>query len=304
MIASSPTTPSMMTMTSSTVSTVTTITGLENFGNTCYVNSILQLLMQCQDFVDFFRKTFETQECNKTSTILQHFMTFLTHYTSPPQRRTIAPKEVMFLLNDKKDLFAPFQQYDAHEFLIQLLDILDEEIKKVWEKPCSKRFFHYLYHTIFHNVQDPRDIKQVPNYEVILTLPFSPSLIESMKLYGSMDILEDWESDRYKTKVRATKCNRIYHWPRYLFIQINRYDQNFNKIQDDMETPIRIPELNYDFIGAVIHHGHTRFGHYVSVLRCQKEFVLCDDERISVIPETRAMSLIRKAYLLLYMKND
>jgi len=280
------------------------ITGLENFGNTCYVNSILQLLMRCQDFIDFFRATYQQRGSQDSSPLLKHFMTFLDHYATPPRGKTIAPKEVMFLLNDKKDLFAPFQQYDAHEFLIQLLDILDEEIKKVWEQPCSKRFFHYLYHTIFHNVQDSRDSKNVPNYEVILTLPFSPCLIESMKLYGSMDMLEEWESEKYKKKVRATKCNRIFHWPRYLFVQINRYDQNFNKIQDDMQTPLRIPELNYDFTGAVVHHGHTRFGHYVSVLRCGDDFVLCDDERVHTIPEDRAMSLIRKAYLLLYMKND
>lgn len=279
------------------------ITGLENFGNTCYINSILQLLMRCKDFTDFFRHNFVEIDGSK-SPVLQHFMTFLDHYAFAPQGKIINPKGVLCLLNDKKNLFSPFQQYDAHEFLIQLLDILDEEVKKIWDKSCSKRFFHYLYHTIFHNVEDCQDSKQIPHYEVILTLPFSPCLIESIKLYGSMDMLEDWESERYKKKVRATKCNRIFHWPRYLFIQINRYDHNFNKIQDDMEIPMRISELNYYFVGAVIHHGHTRFGHYVCVLYQDDEFVLCDDENISLMSEQQATSLIKKAYLLLYMKNE
>jgi len=269
------------------------ISGLENLGNTCYLNSVLQLLMQCSSFINIFKEAEKS-----TSQVIQNFINFVEKYET---QKVVSPVEIQLILNFKENLFAPFQQYDAHESLIQLLDILGEETEKVWKQNINKAFFQYKYYTHFHNLTRCNDKKQIINSETILTLPFTESLKKSIDLFEVKDKIENWESEKYNEKVDAEKFNTIYHWPDYLFIQINRYDSNFNKIQDNMESPLQFND--YELRGAVIHHGHFRFGHYITILLINGEFFLCDDEKIHPIQANQAIEGIKKAYLLLYVKR-
>jgi ubiquitin C-terminal hydrolase len=274
------------------------ISGLENLGNTCYLNSVLQLLMQCSSFIDIFKEA-EKMNPKGSSPIIQNFIDFILKYES---KKIVSPVEIQKILNSSKNLFEPFQQYDAHESLIQLLDILGEETEKMWKHNINKAFFQYKYYTHFHSVSRSDDKKQIVNSETILTLPFTESLKNSIELFEVKDKIEKWESEKYKEFVQAEKFNTIYYWPDYLFIQINRYDSNFHKIQDSMESPLQFND--YTLRGAVIHHGHLRFGHYISILLINGEFFLCDDERIHPIQHTQAIEGIKKAYLLLYVKTS
>jgi ubiquitin C-terminal hydrolase len=274
------------------------ISGLENLGNTCYLNSVLQLLMQCSSFIDIFKEA-EKMNPKGSSPIIQNFIDFILKYES---KKVVSPVEIQKILNSSKNLFAPFQQYDAHESLIQLLDILGEETEKMWKHNINKAFFQYKYYTHFHSVSRSDDKKQIVNSETILTLPFTESLKNSIELFEVKDKIEKWESEKYKEFVQAEKFNTIYYWPDYLFIQINRYDSNFNKIQANMESPLQFND--YTLRGAVIHHGHARFGHYICILLLNGEFFLCDDERIHKMDSNQAMEVIKKAYLLLYVKSS
>lgn len=274
------------------------ISGLENLGNTCYLNSVLQLLMQCSSFIDIFKEA-EKLNPKGSSPIIQNFIDFILKYES---KKVVSPVEIQKILNSSKNLFEPFKQYDAHESLIQLLDILGEETEKMWKHNINKAFFQYKYYTHFHSVSRSDDKKQIVNSETILTLPFTESLKNSIELFEVKDKIEKWESEKYKEFVQAEKFNTIYYWPDYLFIQINRYDSNFNKIQDNMESPLQFND--YTLRGAVIHHGHLRFGHYISILLINGEFFLCDDERIHPIKQNQAIDGIKKAYLLLYVKTS
>lgn len=274
------------------------ITGLENLGNTCYVNSVLQLLMQCSEFIDIFKQA-EKNNPGGSSPVIQKFISFIQKYQS---QKLVSPVDIQEILNSESNLFAPFQQYDAHESLIQLLDILGEETEKRWKQNANKAFFQYRYYTHFHNLTRSNDKKQIVNSETILTLPFSSSLEKSLNLFESKDRIEKWESEKFKEYVDAEKFNTIYYWPDYLFIQINRYDSNFNKIHDDMDCPLKFND--YELRGAVIHNGHFKFGHYISIVHEHGEFYLCDDEKISKIHPSNALEGIKKAYLLLYIKTS
>lgn len=269
------------------------ICGLENMGNTCYANSILQLFMQCDSIIHFIEEIYKKSD----SEILKNLNQFIQNYK---REKAFAPVHVSHILHSQK-LFLHEQQYDAHEFLIQFLDILDEEIKKDFQLSLSSKFLQYKFYTIFKNLMK-EESKQMTNVETILTLPFSESLQHSFELFEEKEKIEDWESEKYKNLSSAEKHNSICFWPHYLFIQINRYDKHYQKINDEMEIPLQFND--YTLRGAVIHYGILQFGHYICIIHQDGKFFHVNDESVRSIHEKEAQSLINKSYLLLYSKMD
>lgn len=267
------------------------INGIENLGNTCYINCILQLIMQCTDII----KCCIENEKYSSSLILSVFNEFIKDYY---KNNNIATAHKIQKVVQTKNLFLPYQQYDAHEFLTYFLDILSEESKKLYPLNINN-FFQYKYYTIFMNQKNRNIERKMSNGEYILTLPFSSSLIESLQNFEIKDMIDNWENDA-KEKICIDKYNEIYHWPNYLFIQINRYDSKFNKIQDSMIVPLKFND--YELKGAVIHHGQYNFGHYICIIYQNNEFFICDDDKIQKISFQDATNLIDKSYLLLYNK--
>ena len=110
--------------------------GLVNFGNTCYSNSVLQALYFCRPFRE---KVLEYKAKNKRTK--ETLLTCLADlfYSIVTQKRkvgTIAPKKFIARLRKEKVEFDNYMQQDAHEFLIFLINHINEII--VGETPGVK----------------------------------------------------------------------------------------------------------------------------------------------------------------------
>jgi len=102
--------------------------GLVNFGNTCYSNSVLQALYFCKPFRE---KVLEYKAKNKRTK--ETLLTCLADlfYSIVTQKRkvgTIAPKKFIARLRKEKVEFDNYMQQDAHEFLIFLINHINEII--------------------------------------------------------------------------------------------------------------------------------------------------------------------------------
>ena len=94
--------------------------GLENLGNTCYMNSVLQCLFRSNSFLDFLHQV--PHSPNSLSILLLELLNKMI------KSKTASPK--MFFKDFKviRPQFAGGNQEDCQEFLISLLQSLDDEI--------------------------------------------------------------------------------------------------------------------------------------------------------------------------------
>ncbi|KAJ1687191.1 hypothetical protein LUZ63_018581 [Rhynchospora breviuscula] len=108
--------------------------GLENFGNTCYCNSVLQALYFC---VPFREQLLEYYANNKSAVegeenLLTCLADLFTQISSQKKKTgVIAPKRFVQRVKKQNELFRSYMHQDAHEFLNfllnELVDILEKE---------------------------------------------------------------------------------------------------------------------------------------------------------------------------------
>lgn len=108
--------------------------GLENFGNTCYCNSVLQALYFC---VPFREQLLEYYANNKSPPEAEeNLLTCLAELfsqISSQKKKTgvIAPRRFVQRVRKQNELFRGYMHQDAHEFLNfllnELVDILEKE---------------------------------------------------------------------------------------------------------------------------------------------------------------------------------
>jgi len=108
--------------------------GLENFGNTCYANSVLQALYFCKPFreglLDYYERLPATHEENLLTCLGELFFEIASQ-----KKRTgvYSPKRFIARLKHDNELFRSFMHQDAHEFfnytLNECCEILEREAR-------------------------------------------------------------------------------------------------------------------------------------------------------------------------------
>lgn len=118
-------------------------TGLHNLGNTCFMNSALQVLFNTQPLTQYFRQNmhlFELNTANKLGTKGQLALRYadLLKEVWTASTRSIAPLKLRFCMTKYAPQFAGGGQHDSQELLEWMLDGLHEDLNRVTEKPYSE----------------------------------------------------------------------------------------------------------------------------------------------------------------------
>ncbi|KAJ1702668.1 hypothetical protein LUZ63_002447 [Rhynchospora breviuscula] len=116
--------------------------GLENLGNTCFMNSAVQCLAHTQKLVEYFHGDF-TKDINKNNPLgMKGEIAFafgdLLRRLWRQDRKGVAPHRFKSKLAHFAPQFSGFNQHDSQELLAFLLDGLHEDLNRVKSKPYSE----------------------------------------------------------------------------------------------------------------------------------------------------------------------
>jgi len=115
-------------------------TGLENLGNTCYMNSGLQCLSSCQELTKYFLLGLYRDEINKENPLgqkgyLAQAYAELILDMWKGNSRVMTAYALKKRIAIKSEQFTGYAQHDSQELILYVLDGLHEDLNRVKKKP-------------------------------------------------------------------------------------------------------------------------------------------------------------------------
>lgn len=121
--------------------------GLQNLGNTCYMNSALQCLVHIPELTQYFLFNCFQNELNADNPLGMSGKVALSFgklihnlFDKKPSRgASIIPREFKQTIGHFNSMFADYHQQDSQEFLAFLLDGLHEDLNRIIKKPFTEK---------------------------------------------------------------------------------------------------------------------------------------------------------------------
>ena len=259
--------------------------GLINIGNTCYMNSVLQLLFNS----DGFKNTIKKSKSSKIKVLYNLF--------EQSKTKCVAEIEFKKIIGEYYNIFKNNYQHDSFEFLIYLFELVNNE--------CNNRLKNIFEIKTNVNIKckmrsclNERDHKE---YNYYLILPLTNDLSESYRQYKTIIKFTDnnkIECDKCNNKTPSRKLISTEQWPNEIIIILKRFD-NYRKLNNDIFIPINWRH-NYRLIGGIIHIGSLDNGHYIYFGYRNNKWYLYNDSKVSIINNLEA--LLKQSYILHYVK--
>lgn len=303
--------------------------GLINLGNSCYINSVLQVLAHSDDF----KKYFLENNFSVTKPLSFALKKFLREYFGSKKGSYFAPKDLHEAIrqhykNENSSFqFANGSQFDAPEFLGHFLSSLEIENRDVsifrWQGGysyyCQACNYRRQKNTDFLAWQIAIKNEALVKKELLNNKTgcrYEPALTTLLEYYTC-------ESN---TTINCKKCNKknvkhtsfISFFPKYLFLLfvIGENTPFFIRIPKELNlasycTTQQNVNFDYTLYGIVRRVGRDIYsGHYTAAIKDGKAWYICDDSSVYKLSnpylddcKTCSRDLAPPGTLLLFYKN-
>ncbi len=273
--------------------------GILNIGNSCYLNSAIQMLFNSEDFRDILK--------NKVF-INTVFENIINNY----DKSTIFdPNQIKAIVAKNNKMFANSDQQDSYEFIIYFLDSLDKIlINNNYNNILYDKFGIQTTSNIKCKMSNCKKESDNKSVELFLQLPITNELdlSESYRKYKSVGRLEDENAyfcEKCNKKVIARKNTITTKWPDNLIIVLKRFDYNMRKDGRNINIPLNWRH-GYKLKGGIIHIGIYGGGHYIYFGEENKEWFIANDSHISKINDIDGFmeNQGKQSYILYYQKYE
>jgi ubiquitin carboxyl-terminal hydrolase 12/46 len=281
------------------------LTGMVNFGNTCYSNSVLQALYYCRPFREKVLEYRATGRRTKETLLTCLADLFHTVVTQKRKVGSIAPKKFITRLRKEKVEFDNGMQQDAHEFLIFLInhinDILAAEqagptwINDIFQGVLTSETKCINCETVTSKDEEFCDLSIDVDQNTSIT-----ACLRNFSLTETLGSDNKFKCNTCSSYQEAHRRMRVKKLPKVLALHLKRFkfEEEFNrhiKVSHRVVFPLELrlfntsddavnPDRMYDLVAVVVHCGSgPNRGHYISIVRSHGRWLLLDDEIVDTI---------------------
>tara|TARA_Y100000992_G_scaffold302444_1_gene276624 strand:- start:141 stop:1172 length:1032 start_codon:yes stop_codon:yes gene_type:complete len=328
------------------------LSGLANLGNTCYINSCMQVLSHCDELNKVLNKYNIKNIYNndENSTLFLEWKDLNDLLWA--KNCCIAPKRFINTIQNvsrekNMELFSGFLQNDVPEFLFFIIDCFHNALKREVKinilgksknntddlaKLCFKMLKN-LYSNdyseilqLFYGINvslivslDNKTLSSKPEPYCIISLPIPKSLecsiYDCFNLYSSEEYLTGdncWFNEKTNNKEEVKKSIKFWNFPEILILNLNRFNNNNQKINTLVNLDINNLDLSkyvlgynkesfiYEVFGICNHSGNCFGGHYYSYIKNNNKWFIFNDTNVSEISENKLIT--NKAYMFFFKK--
>ncbi|KGN61042.1 ubiquitin carboxyl-terminal hydrolase 23 [Cucumis sativus] len=305
--------------------------GLQNLGNTCFLNSVLQCLTYTEPLAAYLQSGKHQNSCHVAGfcalcAIQKHVSRALQS-----SGRILAPKDLVSNLRCISRNFRNARQEDAHEYMVNLLESmhkcclplgLPSESPSAYEKSLVHKIFGGRLRSQVKCMQCSFcSNKFDPFLDLSLDIVKADSIYKAFKNFTTPELLDggerQYQCQQCKQKVKALKQFTVHKAPYVLTIHLKRF-QSYN-LEEKIHKKIHFGptldlapfvsgsyadgDLKYTLYGVLVHHGgSTRSGHYYCYVRTSSAmWYALDDNRVSHVGDRTVYE--QQAYMLFYVRD-
>ncbi|KAL4777333.1 hypothetical protein BDW60DRAFT_172616 [Aspergillus nidulans var. acristatus] len=120
-------------------------TGLSNLGNTCYMNSALQCVRSVEELTYYFLNDVYKKDLNPSNPLAHNgdvakaYANLLRNIYDEAGHGSFAPRQLKNTIGRYGPAFSGYGQQDSQEFLLFLLDGLQEDLNRIQKKPYIEK---------------------------------------------------------------------------------------------------------------------------------------------------------------------
>ncbi|KAF9327578.1 hypothetical protein BG006_009148 [Podila minutissima] len=228
--------------------------GLDNLGNTCFLNSVLQCLTYTPPLANFLLSNQHSNSC-KTNNFCM--MCLLERHVSQcfdhSMNESISPKVIVGRLKNIGKQFTVGRQEDSHEFVRCLIDSLQKSSLVGFDSKLDNRIkettiIHQIFGGYFQSqvkctVCEQESNTFEPFLDISLDIKGTESIQRALRDYTRPEILtksNQYQCDKCKELVNAKKQMTIYEAPKVLTVHLKRFTSSGQKINQHIKFDTKL----------------------------------------------------------------
>ncbi|KAL0904142.1 hypothetical protein M5K25_026216 [Dendrobium thyrsiflorum] len=310
---------------------------LNNMGNTCFMNAVLQCITHTVPLVEKLRAESHSTTCSGFADNDGEFCSFcaLRNHVAESIMKSgfvVTPRSFAYNLSKISSYFQPGEQQDAHEFLSCLLDSIHTSyLKPIYkdhqflssreESPVNQVFGGCLRSQLRCLECGHCSDTYEPIVDLSLEIDDVDNLTEALESFTKTEMIDDpdikFTCEGCKAQVSMEKQLKIEQPPNVIALHLKRFtntDYSVLKICKFVKYPLELDlmpflsspreneQLIYELYGIVVHSGSCYFGHYYCNIRTSPTtWYQMNDSLLDTISESNVLD--EEAYILFYMKK-